>query len=73
MNIEASSVRVSQVHAYQMDKFKKSLVSYKPDAFRAAIDTIIASKRKAENDANVAEAVAKAKAEPRGLLRGIFM
>ena len=45
---------------YLLDKFKKSMTSYKPDAFRAKLDAVIDEKRKVANDLAIAEAVAQA-------------
>ena len=53
-------------------KFKNAVLAYgKPEVLRAKVDEILGQKQQKVRDDAIADAVAKAKAEPRGLM-GLF-
>jgi len=72
--LDAEIKRVSGVHAYELSKIKTAvLTNGKPEVMRKQVsDTITDKQNQAQSDA-IASAVAKAKAEPRGGLMGLFV
>ena len=75
--LQAEGQRVTDIHAYELAKLKKAVLAYgKPEIMRIRVGDIIKEKKekddKAKLDEAIREAVAKAKAEPRGLM-GMFV
>ena len=70
MGGEAESIRLSTVNALVLYKFKKAILEFgRPDYFKAEVLKAV----KAKQAVALAQAVAQAKAEPRGGLLGYFV
>ena len=72
INDEVVSTRIATVTAYKLAQFRETIVKTKPEVLRAQVGDILIKKQTQAQETAIADAVAKAKAEPRGMF-GMFV